>query len=136
MSGRPLQIRFVSSASKVDQLPEADVEVAFVGRSNVGKSSLLNAIADRKLLAPVSKTPGRTKTLGCFALDRGGAHRHEEPVVGPAIGHRHTDTDVGEGARDDAVTLERDTEVRRQIGDRKPHEVPLRIRDGPPLGAE
>ena len=72
MSGRPLQIRFVSSASKVDQLPEADVEVAFVGRSNVGKSSLINALANQKQLARVSNTPGRTQLINLFERTGGG----------------------------------------------------------------
>lgn len=50
MSG-PLQLTFVQSASRADQLPDTDHEVAFVGRSNVGKSSLINALANRKQLA-------------------------------------------------------------------------------------
>jgi GTP-binding protein len=72
MTGRPLQIRFVSSASKVDQLPDADVEVAFVGRSNVGKSSLINALANQKQLARVSNTPGRTQLINLFERTGGG----------------------------------------------------------------
>lgn len=72
MSGRPLQISFVSSATRTHQLPESDVEVAFVGRSNVGKSSLINALANRKQLARVSNTPGRTQLINLFAHDDGG----------------------------------------------------------------
>ena len=64
----PLQLRFVRSATHLDQLPTASAEVAFVGRSNVGKSSLLNALGGRKALAHVSKTPGRTQLLNIFAL--------------------------------------------------------------------
>jgi GTP-binding protein len=66
-----LPLRFVLSASKVDQLPDARTEVALVGRSNVGKSSLLNALAGRKPLANVSKTPGRTQLLNLFELEDG-----------------------------------------------------------------
>ena len=74
MSGRgPLPLEFVLSAARADQLPDNDVEVAIVGRSNVGKSSLLNALANRKQLALVSKTPGRTQLLNCFALGEGAA---------------------------------------------------------------
>jgi GTP-binding protein len=74
MSGHgPLPLEFVLSAAKVDQLPDNEVEVAIVGRSNVGKSSLLNALANRKQLALVSKTPGRTQLLNCFALGDGAA---------------------------------------------------------------
>ena len=67
----PLQISFVESASRTHTLPEATVEVAFVGRSNVGKSSLINAIANQKQLARVSNTPGRTQLINLFSLDEG-----------------------------------------------------------------
>ena len=56
------------SADRVDALPDLRAEVAVVGRSNVGKSSLLNALANRNGLAKTSKTPGRTQLLNCFAL--------------------------------------------------------------------
>jgi len=62
----------VLSAPNVDGLPATSAEVAVVGRSNVGKSSLINALANRKALAKVSKTPGRTQLLNCFRVeDRG-----------------------------------------------------------------
>ena len=64
----PLDLRFVLSADSVEALPDARAEVAVVGRSNVGKSSLLNALANRNGLAKTSKTPGRTQLLNCFAL--------------------------------------------------------------------
>jgi GTP-binding protein len=72
MSGRPLQLRFVSSATRTAQLPESPAEVAFVGRSNVGKSSLINALANQKQLARVSNTPGRTQLINIFEHDGGG----------------------------------------------------------------
>ena len=72
MSGRPLQIRFVSSASRTHQLPDSECEVAFVGRSNVGKSSLINALANQKQLARVSNTPGRTQLINLFDHVGGG----------------------------------------------------------------
>ena len=61
---------FVTSAASLAQLP-ADVgaEVAFAGRSNAGKSSAINRIADHKGLARVAKMPGRTQLLNVFALD-------------------------------------------------------------------
>jgi GTP-binding protein len=65
----PLRLTFVQSASRVDQLPESPAEVAFVGRSNVGKSSLVNALANRKQLARVSNTPGRTQLINMFEVD-------------------------------------------------------------------
>ena len=72
-AGRPLPLEFVLSAPRAGDLPDNDVEIAVVGRSNVGKSSLLNALANRKKLALVSKTPGRTQLLNCFALGEGTA---------------------------------------------------------------
>jgi GTP-binding protein len=71
MSLPPLQLRFVQSASDVSQLPPTAGEVAVVGRSNVGKSSLINALANRNGLAKVSKTPGRTQLLNLFELPDG-----------------------------------------------------------------
>jgi GTP-binding protein len=67
----PLQLRFVTSADRVEGLPDSSAELALVGRSNVGKSSLLNALGARKRLAHVSKTPGRTRLLNCFELPDG-----------------------------------------------------------------
>ena len=60
---------FIWGASSVDNLPpETLPEIAFVGRSNAGKSSLLNAITGRKALARVSHTPGRTRQINFFNL--------------------------------------------------------------------
>jgi GTP-binding protein len=58
--------RFLVSASDPKQLGVCHAEVAFVGRSNVGKSSLLNALANQKQLARTSKTPGRTRLINVF----------------------------------------------------------------------
>jgi len=63
------ECRFVYAAQRLDQLPPAAApEVAFAGRSNVGKSSLLNALTGRRALARVSDTPGRTRQLNFFDL--------------------------------------------------------------------
>jgi GTP-binding protein len=60
---------FVHAAQRLEQLPPAGgPEVAFAGRSNVGKSSLLNALTGRRALARVSATPGRTRQLNFFDL--------------------------------------------------------------------
>lgn len=67
----PLDLRFVTSADHLDRLPPSRAEVAVVGRSNVGKSSLINALANRNGLANVSKTPGRTQLINCFELPDG-----------------------------------------------------------------
>ncbi len=66
-----LQLQFVSSATRADTLPDSPAEVAFVGRSNVGKSSLINALAGNKSLARVSNTPGRTQLINLFTLPTG-----------------------------------------------------------------
>lgn len=67
----PLAMRFIMSADRLEALPRSPAEVAVVGRSNVGKSSLLNALAKRNKLAHVSKTPGRTQLLNLFELADG-----------------------------------------------------------------
>ncbi|MFC3052272.1 ribosome biogenesis GTP-binding protein YihA/YsxC [Kordiimonas pumila] len=62
-------VDFVMGAVSLDTLPTADrPEVAFAGRSNVGKSSLVNALTGRKTLARTSNTPGRTQELNFFTL--------------------------------------------------------------------
>jgi len=71
MATPPLPLRFVMSGTRVEDLPPTRGEVAIVGRSNVGKSSLINSIANRKGLAKVSKTPGRTQLLNLFELPDG-----------------------------------------------------------------
>src|ERR1700689_4520267 len=60
---------FKWGASRIDNLPPQGLrEVAFVGRSNVGKSSLINALTGRKTVARVSQTPGRTRQINFFNL--------------------------------------------------------------------
>jgi GTP-binding protein len=71
MAVPPLQLSFVRSATRHQDLPSSPAEVAIVGRSNVGKSSLINALANRRQLAMVSNTPGRTQVLNQFVLPSG-----------------------------------------------------------------
>lgn len=60
---------FMLGVAALKQLPSADLpEIAFAGRSNVGKSSLVNALTNRKTLAKTSNTPGRTQQLNYFNL--------------------------------------------------------------------
>jgi GTP-binding protein len=61
--------RFLNTASQLDQLPVSDLpEIAFVGRSNAGKSSAINVLTQQRQLAYASKTPGRTQHINLFAL--------------------------------------------------------------------
>src|SRR3990167_6869329 len=61
---------FLLSAANVKQLPQdVGIEIAIVGRSNTGKSSIINRLTHNKKLARVSKTPGRTQLLNVFMLD-------------------------------------------------------------------
>lgn len=66
------QVEFVKSCSALSDLPgEGPPEVALLGRSNVGKSSLLNSLAGRGKLARTSRTPGRTRLLNLFDVNQG-----------------------------------------------------------------
>jgi GTP-binding protein len=61
--------RFLTTAAQLAHLPEGDMpEIAFVGRSNAGKSTAINTLAQRRQLAFASKTPGRTQHINLFAL--------------------------------------------------------------------
>ncbi|WP_284618978.1 ribosome biogenesis GTP-binding protein YihA/YsxC [Aquabacterium humicola] len=61
--------RFLTTASKLDQLPPPGLpEIAFVGRSNAGKSTAINTLAQQRRLAFASKTPGRTQHINLFQL--------------------------------------------------------------------
>ena len=60
---------FLTAATQAQHLPEIGLpEIAFAGRSNVGKSSLVNALTGRKTLARISQTPGRTQQINFFSL--------------------------------------------------------------------
>jgi GTP-binding protein len=85
-SGRLLFARpftFVKGCVRIADLPPADrTEVAFAGRSNVGKSSLINALAGTSSLARTSNTPGRTQELNVFESDNGALRIVDMPGYG------------------------------------------------------
>jgi GTP-binding protein len=65
--------RFLTTAPRLEHLPTQDVpEIAFVGRSNAGKSTCINMLTQQKRLAFASKTPGRTQAINLFALGKQG----------------------------------------------------------------
>lgn len=65
------QVEFVKSVYKLNQLPQVEFpEIAFAGRSNVGKSSLINRLIKRKNLVKVSARPGKTQSLNYFLVDK------------------------------------------------------------------
>ena len=67
---RVLEARFLTTAVEEAGWPAGDIpEIAFVGRSNVGKSSMINALTGRRKLVRVSGTPGRTRTLNFFEVE-------------------------------------------------------------------
>ena len=65
-----IRAKYVASAVRADQYPQpALIEAAFIGRSNVGKSSLINSLCRRNGLARVSSTPGKTQTINFYELE-------------------------------------------------------------------
>jgi GTP-binding protein len=79
--------RFLTSAASPSQFPRPSApEIAFLGRSNVGKSSLLNSLTASKL-ARVSNTPGRTQTINFFGVDIGKEKREPEMIFSDLPGY-------------------------------------------------
>lgn len=114
MPGLPLT--FATSADDVGGLPASNAEVAVVGRSNVGKSSLLNALAGRRDLARTSKTPGRTRLLNCFVTPVGST-----VVDLPGYGYAKV-------SKQDRAAWER--RMRRYLASREPLVMILLLVDG------
>lgn len=77
-----LSAEFIKSCYQAEQFPRVRLpEVAFVGRSNVGKSSLINSLLNRKQLAKVSRTPGKTQAVNFYKVDAGGLRGNAFYVV-------------------------------------------------------
>lgn len=79
------QVEFLKGVVAMDGLPPADrIEVCFAGRSNVGKSSLINALTGRRNLARASNTPGRTQEINYFTTPADGPYLVDLPGYGYA----------------------------------------------------
>ncbi len=77
--------RFLTTAPQLEYLPPLDVpEIAFVGRSNAGKSTCINTLTQQKRLAFASKTPGRTQSINLFSL---GKHNTTDAVLADLPGY-------------------------------------------------
>lgn len=101
----PIRLEFVKSVADLTGLPHTPAEIAVLGRSNVGKSSIVNAVAGRRSLAETSKTPGRTRLLNLYRL-QSGATVVDCPGYGFARAHR--------GARADWMDLVEDYLLARE----------------------
>jgi GTP-binding protein len=95
-----IRAEFVTSAVRAEQYPKPNLpEVAFLGRSNVGKSSLINSLCRRKGLARVSSTPGKTQTLNYYKIDAKRVVAEHEERTGfyvvdlPGYGYARTSKD-------------------------------------------
>ncbi|MDX1552674.1 MAG: ribosome biogenesis GTP-binding protein YihA/YsxC, partial [Marinobacter sp.] len=83
--------RFLTSASRLEECPpDHGAEVAFAGRSNAGKSSAINCITTNGKLARTSKTPGRTRLINFFSLNR----EHCRLVDLPGYGYAKVSRDM------------------------------------------
>ena len=87
------QTTFLTSAAELSTCPDTkNKEVAFIGRSNVGKSSILNMLTNRKDLAKTSSRPGKTELINFFAVPPKAGHLIDLPCYGYArrsMEHRH-----------------------------------------------
>jgi GTP-binding protein len=92
--------KFITSAAKpTDFPPPGKPELAVVGRSNVGKSSLINALVQQDGLARTSRTPGRTRLVNWFEIDRGPAGDKFHLVDLPGYGYAEVKKDMRESWR-------------------------------------
>jgi GTP-binding protein len=96
--------RFLTTASRLDQLPTPSLpEIAFVGRSNAGKSSAINALAQHKRLAFSSRTPGRTQHINLFEL---GARQAPDTLFADLPGYGYAAVERGAKLRWQRVMAE------------------------------
>lgn len=75
---------FVMSVKEADKIPETRIEIAIVGKSNVGKSTFINFLTNQSKLARASKEPGRTRLINFFSINGGEFHFVDLPGYGYA----------------------------------------------------
>ena len=88
------------TSSTTEIMPEGNSEVVFMGRSNVGKSSLLNSLTNRRKLARKSQTPGKTQTINFFNIGYNDADKNEYKCIFvdlPGIGYAKVSKTLKEG---------------------------------------
>ena len=86
--------KYLKTEADALKLGESEAEVSFVGRSNVGKSTLINAICQKKKMAHVSQVPGKTRTINVYEVTRG-RWMVDLPGYGYALGPRHEKQRLG-----------------------------------------
>jgi len=80
--------KYLKTESDALNLGESEAEISFVGRSNVGKSSLINALCQKKKMAYISRVPGKTRTINVYEVKHG-RWIVDLPGYGYAVGSRH-----------------------------------------------
>ena len=86
--------KYLKTEADALKLGESEAEVSFVGRSNVGKSTLINALCQKKKMAHVSQVPGKTRTINVYEVKRG-RWIVDLPGYGYAVGLRHKKKRLG-----------------------------------------
>ena len=86
--------KYLKTEVDPEKLGESEAEVSFVGRSNVGKSSLINALCQKKNMAHASQVPGKTRTINVYEVTRG-RWLVDLPGYGFAIGLKHQKDSLG-----------------------------------------
>ncbi len=96
----PTEAEFTTAATKPSQIPQDSLpQIAFLGRSNAGKSSLLNALTGKKQLARISSKPGKTREINFFKIN-GAFYLVDLPGVGFAGGNFAKVKEMSDGIRD------------------------------------
>ncbi len=88
------ETKYLKTEVDAQKLGKSEAEVSFIGRSNVGKSTLINTLCQRKKMALVSQVPGKTRTINVYEV-RHGRWIVDLPGYGYAIGSKHGKAELG-----------------------------------------